>query len=302
MLRVCYALIPLTLASIYLFGWRALAVAGVVLVFGILTEAIFTYPHGKPVTSAVFVTGLIFTLSLPPTIPFWMAIVGVVSGVAIGKMMFGGFGQNVFNPAMVGRCFIYITFPLQMTNRWIEPVWGGWGGFAHWSAAMDTVSGATPLAGLREGEFIAWQDLFLGSTSGSLGETSAVLILIGGLFIVFKKAASWRLALSCILGGVFASGVLRMAGYANIPSPPATLLAGSFLFGSFFVVTEPVSGAKTKTGQWVYGGMIGALIVILRGFSNFAEGVMFSVLIMNAFVPILEQTVRRIQTKKKAKV
>jgi Na+-transporting NADH:ubiquinone oxidoreductase subunit B len=302
MLRVCYALIPLTLASIYLFGWRALAVAGVVLVFGILTEAIFTYPHGKPVTSAVFVTGLIFTLSLPPTIPFWMAIVGVVSGVAIGKMMFGGFGQNVFNPAMVGRCFIYITFPLQMTNRWIEPVWGGWGGFAHWSAAMDTVSGATPLAGLREGEFIAWQDLFLGSTSGSLGETSAVLILIGGLFIVFKKAASWRLALSCILGGVFASGVLRMAGYANIPSPPATLLAGSFLFGSFFVVTEPVSGAKTKTGQWVYGGMIGALIVILRGFSNFAEGVMFSVLIMNAFVPILEQTVRRIQTKKKATV
>lgn len=301
MLRVCYALIPLVLASIYLFGWRSLALMGTVLFFGIITEALFTYPQGKPVTSAVFVTGLIFTLSLPPTIPFWMAIVGIVAGVAIGKMMFGGFGQNVFNPAMVGRCFIYITFPLQMTNRWAEPIWGGWGGFAHWSAPLDTVSRATPLVELRQGGLIAWEDLFLGQTSGSLGETSAVLILIGGLFIIARKAASWKLAVSCLLGGIFGSGILQLAGFANIPSPLATLLAGSFLFGSFFVVTEPVSGAKTKSGQWIYGGMTGALIVVLRGFSNFSEGVMFSVLIMNAFVPILDQTVRRLQMKRTAK-
>lgn len=301
MLRVCYALIPLVLASIYLFGWRSLALMGTVLFFGIITEALFTYPQGKPVTSAVIVTGLIFTLSLPPTIPFWMAIVGIVAGVAIGKMMFGGFGQNVFNPAMVGRCFIYITFPLQMTNRWVEPIWGGWGGFAHWSAPLDTVSRATPLVELRQGGLIAWEDLFLGQTSGSLGETSAVLILIGGLFIIAKKAASWKLAVSYLLGGIFGSGILQLAGFANIPSPLATLLAGSFLFGSFFVVTEPVSGAKTKSGQWIYGGMTGALIVILRGFSNFSEGVMFSVLIMNAFVPILDQTVRRLQMKRTAK-
>lgn len=301
MLRVCYALIPLVLASIYLFGWRSLALMGTVLFFGIITEALFTYPQGKPVTSAVIVTGLIFTLSLPPTIPFWMAIVGIVAGVAIGKMMFGGFGQNVFNPAMVGRCFIYITFPLQMTNRWVEPIWGGWGGFAHWSAPLDTVSRATPLVELRQGGLIAWEDLFLGQTSGSLGETSAVLILIGGLFIIAKKAASWKLAVSCLLGGIFGSGILQLAGFANIPSPLATLLAGSFLFGSFFVVTEPVSGAKTKSGQWIYGGMTGALIVILRGYSNFSEGVMFSVLIMNAFVPILDQTVRRLQMKRTAK-
>jgi Na+-transporting NADH:ubiquinone oxidoreductase subunit B len=301
MLRVCYSLIPLILASIYLFGWRALVLAGVVLVFGISTEAIFTYRQGRPVTSAVLVTGLIFTLSLPPTIPFWMAVVGIVSGVAIGKMIFGGFGQNVFNPAMVGRCFIYITFPLQMTNRWVEPIWGGWGGFAHWSPPMDTVSRATPLVGLRGGEFVAWEDLLIGSISGSLGETSAVLILIGGLFIIFKKAASWRLALSCILGGISASAVFKMIGVTGIPSPTATLLAGSFLFGSFFVVTEPVSGAKTKIGQWIYGGMTGALVVVLRGFSNFSEGVMFSVLIMNAFVPILDQTIRQVQAKRKTK-
>jgi len=301
MLRVCFALIPLLLASIYFFGWRTLTLTGTVLFFGIITEAIFTYPQGKPVTSAVFVTGLIFTLSLPPTIPFWIAIVGIVAGVAIGKMMFGGFGQNVFNPAMVGRCFIYITFPLQMTNRWGEPIWGGWGGFSHWSAPLDTVSRATPLVELRHGGLVAWKDLFLGHTSGSLGETSAVLILIGGIFIIAKKTASWRLALSCILGGIFSSGILRLAGFENIPSPVATLLAGSFLFGSFFVVTEPVSGAKTKPGQWIFGGMTGVLIVVLRGFSNFSEGVMFSVLIMNAFVPILDQTVRHLQMRKKAK-
>jgi Na+-transporting NADH:ubiquinone oxidoreductase subunit B len=300
MLRVCYALISLNLASIYLFGWKALVLTGTVLVFGIITEAMFTYPQGKPVTSAVFVTGLIFTLSLPPTIPFWMAIIGIVAGVALGKMVFGGFGQNVFNPAMVGRCFIYITFPLQMTNRWVEPIWGGLGGFAHWSAPMDTMTRATPLVGLRQGSFLPWQDLFWGQTSGSLGETSAVLIFIGGLFIIVKKAASWRLAVSCLLGGIFGSGILQLVGIENIPSPLATLLAGSFLFGSFFVVTEPVSGAKTKLGQWIYGGMIGVLIVVLRGFSNFSEGVMFSVLIMNAFVPILDQTVRQFQMERKA--
>jgi Na+-transporting NADH:ubiquinone oxidoreductase subunit B len=300
MLRVCYALLPLLFASIYLFGWRSLVLTGTVLFFGLITEALFTYPQGKSVTSAVFVTGLIFSLSLPPTIPFWMALVGIVVGVAIGKMMFGGFGQNIFNPAMVGRCFIYITFPLQLTNRWIEPIWGGWGGFAYWSAPMDTASQATPLVGLQQGDLIAWKDLFLGHTSGSLGETSALLILIGGLFILTRKAASWRLAFSCLLGGILCSGILRLAGLETIPPPHATLCAGSFLFGSFFVVTEPVSGAKTKPGQWIYGGMTGALIVVLRGFSNFSEGVMFAVLIMNAFVPILDLAVRHIQMRKSA--
>jgi Na+-transporting NADH:ubiquinone oxidoreductase subunit B len=301
MLRVCYALVPLVFASIYLFGWRTLAIAGAVLFFAILTEAAFTYPQKKPVTSAVLVTGLIFTLSLPPTIPFWMAIVGIVVAVAIGKMIFGGFGQNVFNPAMVGRCFIYITFPLHMTNRWIEPLWGGWGGFGHWSAPLDTISGATPLEVLRHGGTIAWGDLILGHSAGSMGETSAILILAGGLFIIARKAASWRLVLSCLMGGVFTSGVFQLTGFSNIPSPLETLFAGSFLFGSFYVVTEPVSGAKTRPGQWIYGGMIGSLIVVLRGFSNFSEGVMFSVLIFNAFVPTLDQIVQKFQLKRKTK-
>ncbi|NNG07394.1 MAG: RnfABCDGE type electron transport complex subunit D, partial [Desulfobacteraceae bacterium] len=162
MLRVCYALMPLVLASVYLFGWRSLALVLVVFAFGISTEAIFTFRQGKPVTSAVFVTCMIFSLSLPPRLPLWMAIVGIVVGVAIGKMAFGGFGQNAFNPAMVGRCFLYITFPIQMTNIWVEPMWGGLGGIALWTAPADTITQATPLMALREGIALPLQKLFLG--------------------------------------------------------------------------------------------------------------------------------------------
>ena len=163
------------------------------------------------------------------------------------------------------------------------------------------MTSATPLGSLHEGTTVPWQELVFGQTSGSLGETSAILILIGGLFIIYKKAASWRLALSCLLGGLISTLVFRAAGLEQIPTLLSTLAAGSFLFGAFFVVTEPVSGAKTKLGQCIYGSMIGILIVVLRGFSNFSEGVMFSILIMNAFAPLLDQTIRQIQGKKKAK-
>ncbi|MFC1825274.1 sigma-E processing peptidase SpoIIGA [Thermodesulfobacteriota bacterium] len=298
MLRVCYALLPLLLGSIYLFGWRSLLLVSVVFIFGIGTEALFMIRIGKPVTSAVFVTCLIFSLSLPPMTTFWMAAIGIIFGVAIGKMVFGGFGQNIFNPAMVGRCFIYVTFPKQMTNIWLEPMWGGFAGLVRWSNSVDAVTKATPLISLKEGAALNWQDLFLGHIPGSLGETSAFLILLGGAYIIYKKAAPWRLALSCLLGGVLISSILFLSGSEVIPSPVHTLLAGSFLFGCAFVVTEPISGAKTNAGQWIYGSMIGGLTVILRGFSNFSEGIMFSVLIMNAFVPIMDQTIRQIQAKR----
>lgn len=299
MLRVCYALMPLVMASLYFFGWRAVVLTFLVLISGMFSEALFTFPQGKPVTSAVFVSGLIYTLSLPPTIPFWMAVVGIVVGVSMGKMVFGGFGQNIFNPAMVGRCFIYITFPAEMTNRWAESYWGGLGGLEHWSASLDTVTRATPLMDLRKGGDIPWQELFLGHTSGSLGETSVLLILLGGMYLLYKKVASWRLLVSCLLGGMISTVIFRMVGFEQIPSLVSTLMAGSFLFGAFFVVTEPVSGAKTRLGQWIYGFVIGALIIVLRGFSNFSEGVMFSVLIMNAFAPLLDQTIRQVQVLKK---
>jgi Na+-transporting NADH:ubiquinone oxidoreductase subunit B len=300
MLRVCYALIPLVFASVYLFGWRSLVLLFIATGVGIATEAAFTWNQGKPVTSAVLVTSLIFTLSLPPTTPFWMAVVGIVAGVALGKMAFGGFGQNVFNPAMMGRCFIYVTFPMELTNQWVDPVLGGSAGFGRWSTLPDAATTATPMVVLREGGEVPLEKMFFGFTSGSLGETSAFLIILGGIYLIYTKAASYRLALSCLGGGVILSGLLHALGVTTVPSPVLTLFSGSFLFGTVFVVTEPISGAKTNSGQWIYGFAIGALTIALRGFSNFSEGIMFSVLIMNAFVPILDRTVRQIKGARKA--
>jgi len=220
-----------------------------------------------------------------------MAVIGIIAGVILGKMAFGGFGQNIFNPAMVGRCFIYITFPLQMTNQWVNPFIGGWAGFSAWSFPADTLTQATPLMIYREGGSIPLLNLFLGNTSGSMGETSALLIILGGLYIIYKKAAPWRLAVSCLIGSIILSTPLNLFGQEAVPVPWIALLSGSFLFGTFFVVTEPISGAKTKPGQWIYGFMIGGLTMVLRAYSNFSEGIMFTVLIMNAFVPIIDRIV-----------
>lgn len=299
MICVCYALTPIALASVYFFGWRSLVLIVVTFVFGIAAEAIFNFRNGKPVTSAVFVTCFIFSLSLPPTLPFWMAIIGILFGVIFGKMIFGGYGKNVFNPAMVGRCFLYITFPAQMTNLWVKPLWGGIAGFGAWSPSTDAITTATPLITLKAGDSVHLQELIFGNIGGSLGETSAILILLGGVYLIYKKAAPWRLAVSCLLGGIVLSAILHWTGPLTPTTPISLIFAGSFLFGAIFVVTEPISGAKTKPGQWIYGFTIGGLTIVLRRYSNFSEGIMFAVLLMNAFVPILDQTVRQIQALKK---
>lgn len=296
MLQVSYALLPLQAASVYFFGWRALVLSLVILACGIATEALFVFKRGKPVTSAVLVTCLIFTLSLPPTLPFWMGMVGIIVAVALGKMAFGGFGFNIFNPAMVGRCFLYVTFPTSMTSTWTDPASGYAAGLSLWAPGPDAVTSATPLIVFKEG--LAASPLaqhFLGTTSGSLGETSAVLIVLCGAYLFYKKIASWRMAFSCLLGAVLASVALNLAGLPGVAPPLLTILSGSFLFGTVFVVTEPVTGAKTRPGQWLFGFMIGALTIVLRGFSNFSEGLMFAVLIMNGLVPLLDQGVRRLQ-------
>jgi len=300
MIQVCYALVPCTLASIYLFGWRALAVLAVSLGTGIAVEALFTFRAGKPVTSAVFVSAMIFALSLPPSIPLWMCAVGIAFGVGLGKMAFGGFGKNIFNPAMAGRCFIYVSFPVAMTNRWTGHLAGGTGGFTSWSLPVDAASGPTPLAAVRSGSAPPLGDLLFGFTGGSLGETSALLIILGGGWLLWKKVAPWRIALSCLLGALAVSTLGGVLGGGAIPAPQLTLLTGSLLFGAAFVATEPVSAARTKEGQWIYGFSIGALTVLLRAFSNFSEGIMFSVLMMNAFAPLIDRLVKGLKERRPA--
>jgi len=297
MMYVCGALTPLVFAAVYFFGWRAFGLVIISLVFGTLTEALFTFPERKPVTSAVFVSCLIYGLSLPPALPFWMAVLGIVFGIGLGKMAFGGLGQNIFNPAMAGRCFIYITFPVYMTNRWTEPAAGMTGGFSSWTAG-DAVTGATPLRILQGGDIIPLEDLFWGHISGSLGETSAFLILLGGAYIIYKKAAPWRIALACLLGGLLSAFLFsRLHSEPAFFSPLYALLSGGFLFGTAFVVTEPITGAKTREGQWLYGFAIGFLIIVLRRYSNFSEGLMFSVLLLNAFVPLIDKAFKKVRDR-----
>jgi Na+-transporting NADH:ubiquinone oxidoreductase subunit B len=299
MLRVCQGLIPCLAVSVYFFGLRSLVLTALVLVFGIATEGAFTLPKGKPITSAVFVSCLILALSLPPTTPFWIAIIGIVFGVVFGKMVFGGFGYNVFNPAMVGRCFIYISFPIALTARWVEPFSGKYGGFTLWSPPVDALTSATPLAILKAGKSYPLEKLFMGNIPGSLGETAAWAILLGGIYIVATKAAQWRLVFSCLLGGISISLALWAAGIRGVPDPLTSLTAASFLFGAVFVVTEPISGPKTKAAQWIYGFIIGGLTIVIRKFSSFSAGIMFATLFMNIFVPIMDSAVNELKKRGK---
>lgn len=300
MTRVLMAGAPAAAAAIYLFGWRALVLLAIVSLVGLLCEGAFTWPKGKPATQAVFVTCVLYTLTLPPTIPFGIAVVGVAFGVVFGKMAFGGMGANVFNPALVGRCFVYICFPLHMTNRWAPPATanGLAAGLARWG--VDAVSMATPLDAYKPGESIDYWRLFVGNVGGSLGETSALLILIGGCYLLLKKVASWQIVAGCAVGSLVAGGILHLVDAESVGDPLFQLLAGGFLFGAFFMATDPVSAAKTPAGKWIYGLLIGALTIVLRGYSNFSCGLMFSILIGNMFAPLIDAGVKEYQGTRKA--
>ena len=306
MRRVLYALAPIAIASVYFFGWRSLVVLAVVNLAGFLAEFVFTRFTKEKVTSAVFVTSFLFALSLPPTIPLWIAVVGVAFGVVFGKMVFGGFGRNVFNPALVGRVFVYVSFAVAMGDKWVEPLtpatgWlklpSVWGGFTRFAA--DTVSGATPLKLLRGGDSVDFLPLLWGNVSGSLGETSAILIVLCGLYIVWKKAANWRIVVSGLGAFAIMQAIFWLTGVRHAADPLTALVSGSTLLGIFFMATDPVSAAQTKGGRWIYGALVGALIVLIRTFAIWPEGTMFAILLGNTFAPIFDYVVRQRAAKAK---
>jgi Na+-transporting NADH:ubiquinone oxidoreductase subunit B len=298
MVNVLYALVPIVIASVYFFGWRSLVALVIVNIAGFLAEYIFCRIYKQPVSSAVFVTNFLFALSLPPTLPLWMAAVGVIFGVSFGKMVFGGFGRNVFNPALVGRAFIYVAFPNHMNSFWSNAFKGFPAGFAHF--AGDAVTQATPMTILKQGGKIPLVDLVIGSTGGCLGETCGLLILVGGLYIIWRKSADFRIVVSGFVGFLLMQMIVRATGAQNALEILPALFSGSFLFGLFFFITEPVSASQTNMGKWVYGFLFGILVVIIRTFSVWREGTMFAVLLVNVFAPIMDLAIREIQQKRKA--
>lgn len=298
MTKMLYALAPIALSGVYFYGWRVLLLLIVVNLFGFLSEYAFARVYKEPVTMSVFVTSVLFCLSLPPAIPIWMAVVGVVFGVVFGKMVFGGFGRNVFNPALVGRAFLYISFGNEMTGRWSEPVGGVLGGFGAY--AVEAVTQATPGMTMKLGEATSLLPLFLGNISGVIGGTSALLVLIGGIYIVQQKIANYRLVVSCLVGYALMQTIFWLGPVGGV-DPLRSMLGGSLLFGAFFFVTEPVSACKTNEGRWIYGAFVGVMSSMISVLSPWPAGTMFAILLANTFAPITDYAIQEWKTKRKAK-
>lgn len=315
MRQVLYACAPMLVLAIYFFGWRVAAMALLTAAAAYATEAAFTRRWGEPVSSAVFVSSILFTFSLPPTLPFWMGIVGIVFGITFGKMVYGGFGRNIFNPALTGRAFIYICFGNYLTAQWYEPWTRFPAGLVRWgwtaaSAPPDAITTATPGMLLKlssealaargvEVADLSLRHLLLGTTSGVIGGTSAVLTLLCGLYIVWRKAANYRIVITGFLGYAVAQTLFWHFKLGSAADPLRAALASSLVIGIFFYATDPVSASQTNPGRWIYGALVGALSATIATFSAWPAGTMFAILLANMFAPLLDYVVRMLQEKKK---
>jgi len=291
MWAVVVALLPCLGAGLAFFGWQAAVIPAAAIAGATATEAAINRWRKLPFTlgdGSAVVTGLLLGLILPPAFPAWMACLGGIVSIGLGKAVFGGLGMNIFNPALVGRAFLQAAFPVSMTT---------------WAAnrlAVDTVSSATPLAlvkfrepGLRAMEVAPpLEQLFLGITPGSLGETSALAILAGGLALLVLKVANWRAPAAMAVGAVVLGGALWAYNPAQYPHPLFHLLSGGFLFGAMFMATDLVTSPITSRGLWIFGFGAGCLTVVIRLFGGLPEGVMYSILIMNATVPLINRWTR----------
>ncbi|WP_138160616.1 RnfABCDGE type electron transport complex subunit D [Peptoniphilus catoniae] len=304
MRSVMLALLPIIIFSVYNFGWKALAL----LVFNIFVALIVEFICEKnlykknKISEAAIITASLYTMTLPVSIPFWMSGLGIAFGLFFGKEVFGGFGKNVFNPALVGRVFIYVNFPVPLTIHWNEAA-KGLSSFTRWvNPAIDAVSTATPMLAFKNaGETGNLFNLFLGNIPGAIGETSKLLIILAAIYLIWKKVASKEIILSTVIGFLVTSLFFNLIGAKSVPNPLFGLMTGGFLFGAVFMATDPISAPKTNEAKIFYGLIIGMVAVIIRGFALFSEGMMFAVLIGNIFAPIMDYVVRSRKKSKKLK-
>ena len=299
MSMVIISVVPCVFAAFYFFGLRFMAMIIVSYAAGLTVEAIFSIVRKEDINEGFFVTGILWPLILPPTLPLWMVGLGVAFGVLIAKELFGGTGRNVFNPALVGRCFLALAYPKQMAASFLEPSDDVWGGLFTWvdGSTADAISSATPLTLAKQGEMVDPWHMFLGSVSGSAGETSAVWIILGGGFLLLTRVANWRTVVA-IIASFFALTAALVAGDKvtyNMPGVFGPVLwhvfAGGLLFGAFFMATDPVTGPTTNAGKWMYGIIIGSVTVLIRNFTGYVEGVTFAILLGNIVAPILDEIV-----------
>jgi electron transport complex protein RnfD len=283
MIDVLIALIPLVLVAVYVFKFYAVKQLAICLVSCLAAEALFTRMRGKPVTlsdCSAAITGVILALSLPGTAPWYIGVIGSFVGIGIGKVIFGGLGMNIFNPAMVGRAFVMISFAGSMAaSGYLDP-----------GATVDAITKATPLTAFKQGGIVTpLMALVVGNTNGSLGEVSAIACLIGGIFLCLRRTASWEIPFGVIIATIILGGIADMTGAAPDWTVWHHLCGGALLFGAFYIATDPVTSPLTSRGKLIFGIGVGCFIMLLRLFSGYPEGVMFAVLFMNALTPLINR-------------
>lgn len=272
----------------------------VTVIVGGLWEMLFAVVRGHEVNEGFFVTSILYSLCLPPSIPLWLVALGISFGVVIGKEIFGGTGKNFLNPALTGRAFLYFAYPTFMSGNAVWVAVDGW--------SKPTPLGAAALGGmpavLENG--YSWWDAFLGLLPGSLGETSALACLLGGVFLVYTGIASWRTIVAVMLGMIATATLFNWFGSADNPMAAMPwhwhLVVGGFAFGMVFMATEPVSGSMTDAGRWIYGGLIGVMTVLVRVANPaFPEGVMLAILFANIFAPLIDYFVINTNIRRRRK-
>ncbi len=291
---VVIALVPATLVGIGNFGARALLVILTTCVSAVLAEYVWQRCMKQPITTSDFsalLTGLLLALNLPATIPLWMCVLGGVFAIIIVKQLFGGLGQNFMNPALGARCFLMLSFSSAMTNSFAIPkgniMWGGY------QATLDAVSSATPLMQVKEASSLAdvsvtLKDMFLGTTWGTIGETSALALLVGGIYLIVKKIIDWKIPVIYILTFVVFNLIYSCATGAYVPVF-FEVCGGGLMLGAFFMATDYVTSPITEKGKIIYAVLLGLLTGLFRFFGESAEGVSFAIIIGNLFVPLIER-------------
>ena len=300
---IIYALVPVILAAIWFFGLSAILILLSATAGAMLTEWRLA-PHSRRGESlsdgSALLTGLLLGLILPPGIPLWMAFLGGVTGIGLGKLVWGGLGHNLFNPALVGRAFLQAAVPTVLTT------WAMHGGPSDFfslhganlaipllQGGVDAVSTATPLSLMKFDHQATPVALLLsGSTAGSLGETSAGLIILSGLWLGFRRMFDWRIPVSILLAVVLFSGIFFLIAPDKYPSPIFMLLSGGLMFGTVFMATDPVTSPLAPRAAWIFGGGIGVLVVLIRVWGGLPEGVMYAILLMNAATPLLDRAIQ----------
>jgi electron transport complex protein RnfD len=296
MWTVVASLAPIVALATYFFGPSALLVVAAATAGALVTERALDR-RGTLRDGSAAITGILLGLTLPAGLPLWMAFIGGVFGIGIGKLVFGGLGQNVFNPALLGRAFLQASFPVALTT-FPAPATGPWwkllGDNFAWPfaspRALDTVTGATPLGRMKfDHQGTPLLDLVLGTTSGSLGETSGLVILLCGSYLALRNYLNWRIPASIFATVAVLAAGLHALDPAGYPGAAFMLFSGGLMLGAMYMATDLVTSPVTHIGCWLFGAGIGALVLLIRLWGGLAEGVMYAILIMNAFVPFLNR-------------